>query len=37
MTVFLAILLVVIPVLFFLMFATNAIALIVSGCADLLE
>lgn len=37
MTVFLAILLVVIPVLFFLMFATNAITLIVSGCADLLE
>lgn len=37
MTVLLAILFMAIPALLFLMLVTNAIALIVSGCADLLE
>jgi hypothetical protein len=37
MTVLLAILFMAIPALLFLILATNAVALIVSGCADLLE
>ena len=37
MSTVLAILLIAAPALLFLMLATNAVALIVSGCADLLE
>jgi hypothetical protein len=37
MTVLLAILFMAIPALLFLILATNAVALTVSGCADLLE
>ena len=37
MVVFFTILLIAIPILFFLIFMTNAIALIASVCADLIE